>query len=165
MAFLFSARTGLPFTVYDCTNGFALCMRVEDPVGIDKNAMSGTSTGNPNEFKLFDLTPLVPYAGGYVHPVQGTSDFGPYPSDMTKRDAFRGPGFWNADATLSKRFRFADHYAVQFRFEAYNVFNHPNMFADSGNADISSFDAVYGYKGSRYLDDQRRLQFGLKFEF
>jgi hypothetical protein len=165
VAFLFNARTGLPFTIYDCTNGFSLCMRMQDPVGIDRNATDGASTGNPNEFKLLDLTPVVPYVGGYVHPVQGTSDFGPYPSDMTKRHAFRGPGFWNVDATLSKRIRFADRYAVQFRFEAYNVLNHANMFVDSGNADISSFDAIYGYRGSRYIPDQRRLQLGVKFEF
>ena len=56
---------------------------------------------------------------------------------------------------------------MQFRFEAYNLFNHPNMFVDSGNADISSFDAIYGYKGIRtpFAPDMRRLQFGLKFEF
>ena len=57
---------------------------------------------------------------------------------MTKRDAFRGPGYWNVDATLSKRIRFTDRYAVQFRFEAYNLLNHPNMYVDSANADIST---------------------------
>ena len=47
MAFLFNARTRLPFTVFDCTNGFALCMRVEDPVGIDKNATGGHEHRQP----------------------------------------------------------------------------------------------------------------------
>ena len=95
-----------------------------------RNARDGSATDNPNEFKLLDLTPLVRSAGGYVHPLTGNSDFGPYPADMTERNAFRGPGFWNVDFGLSKRVRFGGTYAVQFRLEAYNLFNHANMFAE-----------------------------------
>jgi outer membrane receptor protein involved in Fe transport len=157
---IFTARTGRPFTLWDCTNGLALCMRAEDPVGIDKSATNGPSTGNPNEFSLVDLSPITSYAGGYVNSLTGNSDFGPYPTDMTKRDAFRGPGAWNLDLSLSKRFRFGDHYALQFRVEAFNVFNHANMYAYSGSADISSVTAITGYK-----DDFRRIQLGAKFEF
>ena len=58
---------------------------------------------------------------------------------------------------------------MQFRLEAYNLFNHANMYVDSGDADISSFDAVFGHKGVRpgaaLPTDQRRLQLGVKFEF
>ena len=79
VAFLFSARTGYPFTIFDCTNGLVLCMRMEDPVGISRNATGGPATGDPNQFKLLDLTPVLPAAGGYVNPIQGTSDYGPYP--------------------------------------------------------------------------------------
>ena len=96
----------------------------------------------------------------YIHPVAGTSEFGPYPATMTKRNAFRGPGLWNVDMGLSKRVRFNDKYAVQFRIEAYNLFNHANMFVQSGDADVSSFDKIYGNK-----DGNRRLQLGFKFEF
>ena len=72
---------------------------------------------------------------------RATADFGPYPSDMTKRDAFRGPGFWNVDATLSKRFRFGDHYAVQFRFEAYNVLQPREHVRGQRHRGHRSFDA------------------------
>ena len=93
-------------------------------------------------------------------PITGNSDFGPYPSNMTERGAFRGPGAWNLDLSLSKRFRMGDRYAVQLRVEAYNLFNHANMFAQTGDADVSSFDKIYGYK-----DGNRRIQLGAKFEF
>ena len=159
--FIFNARTGIPFSVFDCTNAqFAVCMRADDPVGIDKNAIDGPSTGSPNQFELLDLGPIMPYAGTYAHPLTGNSEFGPWPSTMTKRDAFRGPGLWNLDLALSKRVRFNDKYAVQFRVEAYNVLNHANMFAQAGDADVASFDKVYGRK-----DGNRRIQLGLKFEF
>jgi len=49
---------------------------------------------------------------------------------------------------------------MQLRFEAYNVFNHANMYAYTGNADVSSFDSITGYK-----DGNRRIQLGAKFEF
>src|SRR6185503_529657 len=136
---IFTARSGYPFTVYDCTNGLGLCMRAEDPTGISRNATRGPATANPNEFKLLDLTPIAGSVGGYVNPITGNSDFGPYPTDMTERDAFRGPGAYNLDLSVSKRFRFGSRYALQLRFEAYNVLNHVNMYVTSGNADVSSF--------------------------
>jgi len=167
---IFTARSGYPFTLFDCTNGLGYCMRAEDPVGISKNATGGPGTGNPNEFTLLDLSPLTPSAGGYVNPITGNSDFGPYPSDMTQRNAFRGPGYWNLDLSLSKRFRFGDHYALQLRAEAYNAFNHANMYAVTGNADLSSSTSITGFKGYTASggivgDGQRRIQLAAKFEF
>lgn len=158
--FILSARSGSPFTLWDCTNGLALCSRALDPVGINKNTGSGTATGNPNEYSLLDLSKLVPYAGGYINPKTGNSDFGPYPKEMTERDAFRGPGFWNVDLGLSKRFRVGNRYAVQLRAEAYNVFNHANMFVWASAADISSVTEITGYK-----DGNRRVQVAAKIEF
>jgi hypothetical protein len=44
------------------------------------------------------------------------------------RNAFRGPGLWNLDASLAKMVRINDSHALQFRAEAFNVFNHANLF-------------------------------------
>jgi hypothetical protein len=156
---IFTARTGYPFTLWDCTNGVRLCMRAQNPDGVELNATKGTSTGNPNEFTLLDLTPLVSHAGGYLHPLTGNSDFGPYPADMTERDAVRGPGYWNVDFGLSKRVRFGTR-AVQLRLEAYNLFNHANLFPTTNTADVSSFTEITGTRAGN-----RRLQLGAKFEF
>jgi len=157
---LVTARSGYPFSVFDCTNGQFFCMRAEDPGGIDRSVTSGTATGNPNEFDLLDLTPLVATAGSYVNPQTGNSDFGPYPADMTKRNDFRGPGQWNIDYTVGKRFRFGNDKSVMTRLEVYNLFNHHNMYLHGDTADVSSATAVTGF-----LDDFRRMQVALKFEF
>jgi len=160
---IFTAHSGYPFSVYDCTNeGFAgvPCMRAIDPVGIDKNATGSTPTGNPNDYTLLDLSGLQPTAGSYVNPITGTADFGPYPSNMTTRNAFRGPGYWNLDFSLSKRFRFGSRQAIQFRLDAFNVLNHANMYVNSQNADISSFGTITGFKR-----DERRTQIGFRYEF
>jgi outer membrane receptor protein involved in Fe transport len=157
--FIFTARTGFPFTLWDCGNAAFKCMRALDPVGIARSATGGRSTGNPNEFLLLDLSRLQPTYGSYGHPVQGTNDFGPYPGEMMERNAIRGPGYWNSDLGISKRFRFNDRHAVQLRVEAYNLFNHPNMFAQTGDAEVG-IGEITGYK-----DGNRRIQFGAKFEF
>ncbi len=81
-------------------------------------------------------------------------------SKMSKRDAFRGPGTWNIDAGLYKRFRFTDRFAMQLRLEVYNLFNHANLYLNGAEADISTTDMITAYK-----DGARRLQIAAKFEF
>ncbi len=131
-----------------------------DSADIDKNASDGPATGNPNEFELLDLSPILDEAGSYVHPLTGNSDFGPYPSTMTERNAFRGPGAWDVNFSLHKRFRFGVRYAAQFRLEMFNVFNHHNLYANTVSADVSSSSVITGFR-----DDHRRTQLGFKFEF
>jgi hypothetical protein len=157
---IFTARSGYPFTVFDCTNGVNYCMRAIDNGNITKTVGSGTATGNPNEYTLLDLTPILGAAGSYVNPITGNSDFGPYPANMTARDAFRGPGAWNVDFIIGKRFRFGTNKAALIRLEAYNLFNNHNMQTITENADVSSFSSITGK-----LVDNRRMQLGFKFEF
>jgi hypothetical protein len=64
------------------------------------------------------------------------------------------------DFGFSKRFRFGTNYAAQIRIEAYNLFNHANMYVNAANADLASSDMITGYK-----DGNRRLQLGFKIEF
>jgi len=156
---LFTARSGYPFTVFDCTNFGDFCMRALDAVGIDRHTGTATATGEPNDFNLLDLSPIMPLAGTYVHPVQGTNDYGPFPASMTKRNDFFGPGAWNMDFIIGKRFRFANKAAL-IRLEAYNVFNHANMYTHADVAQVDLSDKVTGFK-----DDFRRMQVGIKFEF
>jgi outer membrane receptor protein involved in Fe transport len=156
---IFTARTGYPFTLWDCTNQVVICMRAEDPNGLDLRANGSTPTGNPNEFELLDLSPLLPFAGGYLHPLTGNTDFGPYPADMVERNSVRGPGFWNVDFGLSKRVRFGTQ-ALQLRVEAYNLFNHANLFPFTGTADLSGNDTITGFRRGN-----RRIQLGARFEF
>ena len=156
---ILTARTGYPFTLWDCTNQAIICMRAQNPAGLELNATGGTPTGNPNEFTLLDLSPLLPTAGSYVHPLTGNTDFGPYPADMEARNSVRGPGYWNVDFGLSKRVRFGTQ-ALQLRVEAYNLFNHANLFARTSTADLSSNTAITGFR-----QGHRRIQLGVKFEF
>ena len=91
-----------------------------------------------------------------------------------ERNALRGPGYWRADASMFKKFRFTETKELEFRVESVNVFNHVNL----GNpvSSIGSFDSsgklnlnptlglifTTAYFGA---DPMRNLQFALKLKF
>lgn len=43
------------------------------------------------------------------------------------RNTFVGPGYWAVDTSIFKTFRVSERYQLQFRAEAFNVFNHTNF--------------------------------------
>ncbi|HEX5707440.1 MAG TPA: TonB-dependent receptor, partial [Pyrinomonadaceae bacterium] len=153
-------RSGLPFSIFDCSFAFfSVCPRFtpESPVSFDVADNPTVSTTDPNVFTLIDLSNQVP--GNFLDPVTGTSEFGPFPSNMTKRNAFRGPGFWNVDLGIYKNFNLTERYRLQFRGELYNAFNHANLFVDGANADVGA-GAITGFKTGR-----RNVQLAVKFIF
>jgi hypothetical protein len=59
-----------------------------------------------------------------------------------RRRFFSGPGIVNCDATLSRSLLVKDNRALEFRAEAFNLFNHAQFFgpaAVQGNLSSSSF--------------------------
>ena len=152
-------RSGQPFTIFDCTNAaFEVCARLV-PVGtLSTHVLSNPAgTGQPNEFRLIDLSGQSP--GNYFDPRTGTSEFGPYPANMTKKDAFRGPGFWNVDFATFKNFNITEGVRLQLRGEFYNVFNHANMFVDGASAEVNE-GLIRGFK-----DGRRNIQLAAKIIF
>ena len=89
----------------------------------------------------------------------GQAENSPFPANMSKRNAFRGPGLWNLDAALYKNFRVAEGKQIQLRFEAYNVFNHANLFVSGGEAEVSN-----GFVPA-FFDGRRNVQIAGKFIF
>lgn len=86
------------------------------------------------------------------------------------RNTLRGPRGFFSDMALAKTFSITEKYKAQFRFDAYNVFNHPvlaipgNTCVDcGGNAgqitDIENDNSPGSPTG------MRQLQFGLRFTF
>jgi hypothetical protein len=82
------------------------------------------------------------------------------------RNTFVGPGYWAADTSIFKNFRLSDRFGLQFRAEAFNIFNHTNF----------QLGGATGPTGSNKLDrpqfgqasgtfNPRQLQFGLKLSF
>jgi hypothetical protein len=107
-----------------------------------------------------------PTSGGWALPNCGTTgNAGIY--------SIRGPhGFWS-DFSLSKNFAITEKYQAQFRFDAYNVFNHP-VLGFNGNQGNTCVDC--GGNAGQITDIEadsspgspsgmRAIQFGLRFIF
>jgi hypothetical protein len=79
-----------------------------------------------------------------------------------KRRFFSGPGMDNYDMALLKNVRLTESKSLQFRLEAFNVFNHPQFFGPQsvdGNINSSTFGQVIS------ADPPRLVQLGAKFFF
>ena len=75
------------------------------------------------------------------------------------RGVIVGPGYQKWDITLSKRFKFTERMDLQFRAEAYNVFNHTNFSGLSTAFGGATFGQVTSTR------DPRLIQFALKLGY
>ena len=88
------------------------------------------------------------------------------------RNWLRGPHAFFSDMSVAKNFNITEKYRAQFRFDAYNVFNHPvlgfsstqgNTCIDCGGGGIIS--AIEADASPNAPNGMRQLQFGLRFFF
>jgi hypothetical protein len=163
---IFNARTGNPFTVFDCTTGVAgTCHRFipGGPLQFNGPGNPAATAGVANSFDYINL----PTSVLFTNPLAGNGAVGPFPAEMTRRNAFRGPGYWNADMGLYKRVKFTEKYSLQLRLEAFNVFNHSNLFVVNANLDASGTNTITAQRGvfpSGNLE-RRNVQLAAKFIF
>jgi hypothetical protein len=161
LAGIFNARTGTPFTIFDSTNAVQHSPRL---VRNGPLSVSVTDTGAPDLFNYINLAGQP--VGAFINPACNCSDFGPYPENMTRRNEFRGPGYWNFDAALYKTFRLTETANIQLRAEAFNVFNHSNLFVAVGTNDVATgaIQAVRGVTPNANLE-RRNMQLAVKLTF
>lgn len=161
---IIEARTGTPFSVYDCTDAISVCKYLIPSGTVNYTGGLGNSTGI-NEFAYINLANQRPVDLGAARANNG----GPFPENMTQRNAFRGPGFWNVDLALAKRFFFTERANIQLRVDAQNVFNNatPVINGFSGATDISGFDPTDPSTSTVTVSKfgRRQLQFGIRLAF
>ncbi|MGC2404042.1 MAG: TonB-dependent receptor [Acidobacteriaceae bacterium] len=84
----------------------------------------------------------------------------PYTYGNASRNSLVGPGRTNFDTSLFKAFPIHEQLVLQFRVEAFNVFNHPQFGypnATVGNAQVGQITSIVG--NARNLQASVRLQF------
>ena len=82
--------------------------------------------------------------------------------NMKRHDSINGPGFWNVDLSLSKRFRLGERMAFELRADAFNAFNHANFANPNATLGSATFGQVTGTHGS-YAP--RLVRLGARFMF
>ena len=93
----------------------------------------------------------------------GASEFANvYPGSPLGRNDGRGPRFFNTDFSVTKNFSITEDVRARFRWEAFNVMNHPNFgIPESGTRiDRSSFGEITETRGT-----ERVMQFSFRLEF
>lgn len=153
---ILSIHSGMPFTVYAGGNldGYNAGSQYVDVLGNPYAGQNSSQWINP---------------GAFVQPADGT--YG-----TTGRDAFRLPWIQNLDSSLIKNFNVTERVKVVYRFEVFNVFNHPEIWGLNGTNSAGGFtglgpslginatsDATFGEVNA--WRDQRTIQMALRFQF
>jgi hypothetical protein len=181
--FVISGNYLLPFKGGRAIEGwnFAIINTVQsgNPVDI---VTSSTYTGSPNTVRPNILGPVPTGIGSAAN---GNPQYFPAATCVTAtaaclfqvptafgtlgRNVIIGPGFENVDLSMYKDTRVTEKTTVQFRVDAFNLFNHPNfgqpnrvVSTAAGNSfgQITSTRSPVGDAGS-----SRQLQLALKFLF
>ena len=79
-----------------------------------------------------------------------------------RRRFFSGPGLEDVDATLTKTERFNDGSSMEFRAEAFNLFNHAQFFGAAsveGNISSGSFGTAVSAMPPRLMQMALRYRF------
>ncbi len=130
--------------------------------GLYFSPVLGTSTTNTGTSSRPNVTGPVSYprtlanwfsASAYSTPAQ-------YTYGNAGRNSLIGPGRTNVDMSIFKSFPVHEQMFFQFRFEAFNVFNHPQFGypnATVGTGQVGSITSIVG--------NPRNLQASLQFQF
>lgn len=135
------------------------------PITISENddqSLTGTGADLPNYTPgklIINKNPRkgLPYFDPTLFTQEPLGQFG-----NSKRRFFHGPGVNNTDLALQRKFDFTEATYLQFRAEAFNIFNHTQFNGPSGNWNSSGVGG-FGYVTS--ARDPRIMQVALKLYF
>jgi hypothetical protein len=146
--------SGFPFSVFD-GEGWATNWELQgSSIQTGNPGATGTfidSSGSPNIFK---------------DPTQAIAAFrGTRPGESGQRNNLRGPGYFEIDLGVAKKWNIGESRNLQFSWETFNLTN--SVRFDAAQASSGFFGLTYGNFG-RYvntLTQSRRMQFSLRFTF
>jgi hypothetical protein len=82
------------------------------------------------------------------------------------RNILTGPGFADVDLSIAKDTKIRERLSLQFRSEAFNLFNHPNFGQPQNNLAVATFGQITATRTTRGdLGSSRQIQFALKLLF
>ena len=151
--------------------GYSECGLDNDAGVCFPNVVGSWHVSHPNKNQWFALTapvsgsPTPLTANGQtsgpwqrpVAPAPGSPSFGNAP-----RNLIIGPRWFDSDLSVVKIVPIGEELRVQFRAEAYNVFNHPNLGNPNSCVDCFGGGTIGGLANNASM---RKMQFGLRFDF
>jgi hypothetical protein len=151
-------RTGLAFTVNNTSLAFFDTVSLAADTGM---LFTGKNSAVSSNVRFDKASGTVQFfasqaaAKGAFSPVTGLQN--------GNRDTLHGPHFSNLDLGVAKNFPLgSERYKLQFRADAFNVFNHPNFGLPDTGAIDGNFGQITGLAGQ---EPSRVMQFALRFDF
>jgi Carboxypeptidase regulatory-like domain/TonB dependent receptor len=180
---IFTAQTGGAFTVYDATpsrcntsfTNFCHPVIVGTVPDMTETPTPGQNPGDlppPNTFTLYSglqntFQSINSFCGGDLACTANLTNL--QPELLSPRNLFRTPGAWNFDMGLYKSFKLPrEGMALQFRSEFFNLFNHSNLFVNTGtNVFTEGNTSVTGKRGlpPGGGKERRNIQLALRLTF
>jgi hypothetical protein len=167
-------QSGLPFSIIDPaggsafgTPGLSTPQLICAPLAQQISTLPGCTPGQPTTIAQALLTGRIQdRLTNFINPNffsstpsvgLGVTDYGNVP-----RNAFRTPFQQNWDLSLAKRVTFKERHSIQFRADAFNVWNHP-VFGPPASVSIATRNTFTQITTTAI--PARLIQFGLKYEF
>ena len=165
------AQTGTPFNVANGTD-------FGDAAGVAGTLTYGTATGSRPDLVGDPHASVQSNIAGVRGPLLYNPSAYAAPTGLTfgnvGRNTLSNPGRINFDFGLFKRFAFGEKYALDFRWENFNLFNHTQYNGINNSMDCAPIGSTAGdascVGSSSFLHASgahlpRRMQFGLRFQF
>ena len=120
-------RSGLPLSVIDGNTAITNYGPTNTVASVlDFNGQGGCVNGNsqclnPNSFGPTNLTGVFP---------------------TQRRNAYRGPHFFDSDVVVAKNFKLTERFTFNFSTNFYNIFNHPNFTNPDNNLADGTFGTI-----------------------
>jgi len=134
-----TGRTGRPFTVTQSSNNVGNLM-----TGLPNRVGSGEGAQTVDAW--FDKTAFVAVPSG---------TFG-----NSGRNILRGPGLFNVDTAVQRRFAISGQTAIELRWEVFNLFNATELGLPESNISNAAVGTI-----TRLAGDPRVMQFALRLVF
>jgi hypothetical protein len=156
-------RTGFPFTTHTGTSPINFTQDAPAVFNGDRQAVRQGVHTDPTTGTIQFFADQRTALGAFSFPFGG---------NIGTRNPVHGPSFSNIDMAVSKNFTmpWSQHHKLQFRWEAFNVFNHvnfavpgdPNNLTGSNNIllDPSGFGVI-----THTASEPRQMQFSLRYDF
>jgi hypothetical protein len=137
------------------------------------NVVGSTHVSHPNKNQWFAQTPNDPSTGIPTALAANGQSSGPWQRPVTPapgspsfgnaaRNSIIGPKWFDSDLSGIKIVPIGEQLRVQFRAEAFNVFNHPNLGNPGGCVDCGGGATIQSLANNAMM---RRIQLGLRFDF
>ena len=157
VAGLWRWTSGLPFSVL---NGFdfptdwfltgnANLVGPLPPTGTTYTTLPGAATPTLNEFK---------------NPATAVNSFDyPFPGQAGQRNILRGPGYFSIDMSLQKTWSLGESRSLRLGWDVYNI---TNSYRFDGQTALPEIDLIGTFGNyTTTINDSRKMQFSLRFEF